>query len=222
MPRTSTSSNTGVQSRARKSTSGRTAKSNDALSLLAEDHKRVQKLFKQFEKMDREDADAMRELVEQACTELEMHAALEEELFYPALREALDEEHGETLAEAQVEHDTAKQLIAQLRDLRPGDEMYSATFTVLGEYVMHHVEEEESEIFKQAKKAKIDLDSLGAQLESRRSEMQGMLEGEPNEDDENEESGGEAPHEIPVKDMDIEDEQDMEPGSKEAPARGGR
>ena len=223
MARINTGSSAAAQSRARsKSTASKTKRSSDALSLLAEDHKRVQKLFKQFDKTDREDADAMRELVEEACTELEMHAALEEELFYPALRDAVDEEHMEMLDEAQVEHDSAKQLIAQLRDLQAGDAMYAATFKVLSEYVMHHVGEEEGEIFKQAKKADIDLEALGEQLQARRSEMQGMLSGEQ-AGEANEDSGGEepveAPEEIPVKDMDIEDEQDMEPAQ---PASRGR
>lgn len=195
MPRTSTQSTT------RRSTS-RSRKSTDAYSLLQEDHKRVQKIFKQFEKLDREDSEAMREMVETACAELELHAQLEEELFYPALREAGDEEKSHLLDEAEVEHDSAKQLIAQLRDLQPDDPRYAATFTVLGEYVNHHIEEEEGDIFKLAKKAKLDAEALGEAIAERKQQMQG--------EDVDADS---------AKDMDIEDEADMEPGDGKSSSR---
>lgn len=174
MPRTSTqsSAHSRHESGVRRSTS-HSRKSTDAYALLQEDHKHVQKMFKRFEKMDREDADAMRELVETACMELEIHTQLEEELFYPALREAGDEEKSHLLDEAQVEHDSAKQLIAELRELQPDDPRYAATFTVLGEYVNHHIEEEESEIFKAAKKAKIDAEALGEAIAERKQQLQG-------------------------------------------------
>jgi hemerythrin-like domain-containing protein len=230
MARTSTSSSrtggrTAGKTAARRTSSKRSK--TDVLSILQDDHKRVQKLFKQFEKADRDDSEAMREIAEQACAELEMHAALEEELFYPALREAIDEEEMELMEEARVEHDTAKQLIAQLRELQPGDARYAATFTVLGEYVMHHVEEEESDIFKQAKKAKLDLEALGEQLQERRAQMQGGMDSGGMQAEGGNGESGEAPHEIPVKDMDIEDEEDMEParprsGSRGRGARGAR
>lgn len=152
-------------------------RNKDVLALLQEDHKRVQKMFKQFDKqfdkMDHTDADSTGELVETACRELEIHAKLEEELFYPALREAFaeEEEHIELLEEAQIEHDSAKQLIASLRALQPGEARYAAAFIVLSEYVKHHIEEEESQIFKQAKKAKLDLQGLGEELQERRRQM---------------------------------------------------
>jgi len=203
MPRTaSTSSNRTTRAK----TPARTTRkqSKDAFAILMEDHKRVQKMFKQFEKMDREDGEAMRELVETACRELELHATLEEELFYPMLRESLDDERMEMLEEAEIEHGTAKQLMAALRELQPDDPKYAATFTVLGEYVKHHVEEEESEIFKQAKKAKIDAQSLGEEIQSRRMQMESG--GAMDED----EDGG-VRNEAGVKEMDVEDEEDMEP-----------
>lgn len=165
-------SNTSSEKSSSRSTATRSGKEMDAYALLEEDHKRVQKLFKEFEKADREDTDAMRQLVETACDELEIHAALEEELFYPMLSAALEEDEQELVAEAQVEHDAAKQLIEQLRSLQPGDPMYAATFTVLGEYVNHHIEEERKEIFKHAKRAKIDAEELGEQLAQRKQEMQ--------------------------------------------------
>jgi len=153
----------------------------DAFTLLEEDHKRVQKLFKQFEKLDPDDEEACRELVETACEELEIHTTIEEEIFYPALREAL--EKADILDEAEVEHDSAKVLIEQLRSLEPSDPKYAATFTVLGEYVNHHIEEEESEMFKQAKKAKVDVDALGQQMLTRRGELEEELDGDGADDE---------------------------------------
>jgi len=206
MPRAGTSTTTRTpksgQTTRRASTSR--SRSKDALALLQEDHKRVQKLFRQFEKMDhQEDTEEMRALVDTACQELEMHAALEEEVFYPALREAIGEEHMELMEEAEIEHDTAKQLIASLRELQPGDPKYAATFTVLGEYVKHHVEEEESEMFKQAKKAKLDVQALGEELKNRRNSM--MAGGDESEDENGPALGG--------KPMEMEDEGDMERAS---------
>jgi hypothetical protein len=217
MPRTSTAGSRSGAKASSKSTARRAASKRgktDVLSILQDDHKRALKLFKQFEKADREDTEALREIAEQACAELEMHAALEEEIFYPALREAIDEEDMEMMEEARVEHDTAKQLIAQLRGLQPGDARYAAMFTVLGEYVKHHVEEEEGEMFKHAKRAKLDVEALGQALQERRGQMQGQEGGEMlGEGGNGGEQGREqsAPREIPVKEMDIDDEEDMEP-----------
>jgi hemerythrin-like domain-containing protein len=199
---------------------------SDALSILHDDHKRVQKLFKQFEKADHEDIAALREIAEQTCAELELHAALEEEVFYPALREALNEADLELVEEAHIEHDSAKQLIAQLRALQPGDAKYAATFTVLGEYVNHHIDEEEDELFKRAKRAKLDVEALGETMQERRSQMQGSAndgsqDRENGEQRSDEEDRARAPREIPVKQMDIEDEADMEP-ARPAARRGSR
>jgi hemerythrin superfamily protein len=224
MPRTTSTSGSRTTSRSAGKSAGRRAgakrSKTDVLSLLQEDHKRVLKLFRQFEKADREDPDAMRQIVEQACNDLTLHAQLEEELFYPALREALDEDQAEMLEEARVEHDSAKQLIEELRGLQAGDARYAATFTVLGEYVKHHVEEEESEIFKQAKRAKLDVEAIGEQVQERRAQLQGEAGGEMQAGA----KGGAAPREIPVKEMDVEDEEDMEPAQprSERGTRSGR
>ncbi len=212
MPRTANTASTRSTKSRQPVRSTRTVRSRkkDAFALLQDDHKRVQKMFKQFAKTDREDSDAMRELVEEACHELEVHALLEEQIFYPALREMVSEDQAEMLEEAEIEHDSAKQLIAALRELQPGDSKYAATFIVLGEYVKHHIEEEESEIFKQAKKAKLDLDALGEQLQNRRKQLM--------EDDEA--SGGAvAATSIEGKEMDIEDEEDMEPATRRRGSR---
>ena len=146
------------------------SKAPNAIDLLKEDHEKVKKAFKEFEKMDREDPEACRELVEQVCADLRVHTTLEEEIFYPAVRQAIDDE--DIMNEASVEHETAKMLIEQLENMEADDPNYNATFTVLGEYVMHHVKEEEGEMFPEAKKAKdLDLEALGEQMKTRKEEL---------------------------------------------------
>ena len=146
------------------------SKTANAIDLLKEDHEKVEKAFKQFEKLDRADTEACRELVTTVCEDLRVHTTLEEEIFYPAVREAIEDE--DIMNEASVEHETAKMLIEQLENMEPDDPNYVATFTVLGEYVMHHVKEEEDEMFPQAKKAKeLDLEALGEQMASRKEEL---------------------------------------------------
>jgi hemerythrin-like domain-containing protein len=172
-------------------TTSRSRKSgdDDVLSMLEQDHKKVQKLFKEFEKKHRDEPERARAIVEEACTDLEVHAALEEELFYPAVRDAMeDEEDKELIAEALIEHDSAKQLIAQLREMDAGDERYAATFTVLGEYVNHHIEEEQNEMFKRVRKLDLDLSELAQEMKERRQQMLEMLQGESPESAENSEA----------------------------------
>jgi hemerythrin superfamily protein len=151
------------------------AKAPNALTMLKEDHDKVKDAFKQFESLDREDVATCRELVESVCADLRVHALLEEEIVYPAVRAAIGDE--DLMNEAAIEHETAKTLIEQLENMGPDDPNYFATFTVLGEYVMHHVEEEEGEMFPQAKKAKdLDLVSLGEQLMARKQELTSEME----------------------------------------------
>lgn len=157
----------------------------EPMAMLIEDHRKVQKMFKQFEKLkQQEDEEAKRDLVEQACAELKVHTQLEEELFYPAAREALDE--ADLIAEAEVEHDSAKQLIAKL-DRQNGGEEYDATFTVLGEYVNHHITEEQDEMFPKLKKADIDWDSLAEQMRTMKQELMERMGLQPEEGQEEEE-----------------------------------
>lgn len=148
------------------------AKGNEklnALELLKQDHAKVKQSFKEFEKMDHEDEATMQEMVRAVCAELKVHTAIEEEIFYPAVREAIEDE--DLMNEAKVEHASAKDLIEQLEGMKADDPMLSATFTVLGEYVLHHVKEEESEMFPQARKAKLDLEGLGAQMMARKEQL---------------------------------------------------
>ena len=147
------------------------AKATGAVELLKEQHDKVKKAFKEFEKLDREDNEAQQQLVQRVCEDLKLHTTLEEELFYPAAREAIDDE--DILNEAQVEHETAKMLIEQLENMGPEDPNFHATFTVLGEYVVHHVKEEEGEMFPQVKKTDLDLEELGARMRSRMEELMG-------------------------------------------------
>jgi hemerythrin superfamily protein len=161
-----------------KSTRGKSAqgsKSDDAIALLTSDHKTVKQLFKQFEKIKDEEGaeDERAELANQICAELTIHTQIEEEVFYPACREAIKET--DLLDEAKVEHDSAKELIAQIESMQPDDELFSAKVTVLGEYVNHHIEEEEGELFPQCKKAKMDLDALGQELMELKEELQSEI-----------------------------------------------
>jgi hemerythrin superfamily protein len=94
--------------------------------------------------------------------ELTVHALAEEEVFYPVARRAISDD--DMMNEADVEHDSAKDLIAQIQSMSSNDEMYDAKVTVLGEYIDHHVKEEENEMFPKVRKAKVDLEELGMQL----------------------------------------------------------
>lgn len=194
------------QSKARGSKSARES-GQDAIALLTEDHKKVQALFNAFERMKEEDApdDEKAEVVQQACQALTIHAELEEDIFYPAVRDAIDDD--DLLDEAEVEHATARDLIEQLEVMEPDDELYDAKFSVLGEYVNHHIKEEQDQMFPQARSAKMDLSALGAELAERKQELMAEISQEFGEDEEDEE--GEEPEyeiEIDISGDDSEDE----------------
>lgn len=155
------------------------AKAAGAIEMLKEDHAKVQKAFKEFEKMDREDTEAVQQLVQTVCEDLAIHTTLEEEIFYPAVREAIEDE--DVMNEAQVEHETAKMLIEQLENMGPDDPNFHATFTVLGEYVNHHIEEEEDEMFPQARKTDLDFEELAQRMKTRKEELVGEMEEEEEE-----------------------------------------
>jgi hemerythrin superfamily protein len=153
------------------------AKAGAALEMLKEDHDKVKKAFKEFEKMDRSDSETCRQVVQSVCNDLRVHTMLEEEIFYPAVREAIEDE--DIMNEAAVEHETAKTLIEQLDNMEPDDPNYYATFTVLGEYVMHHVKEEEGEMFKQIKRSRLDTAALGEQMEEHKQLLSERLMSQP-------------------------------------------
>jgi hemerythrin superfamily protein len=139
----------------------------DAIALLRADHKVVSDLFEQFEKT-RSDA-RKAAIVAQICKELTVHTEIEEEIFYPAVKAALKDH--ELIPEANVEHASVKDLIAQVEGKTPDGEMYDARVKVMGEFVKHHVKEEQNEMFPKARKTRLDMVALGAQMAARKQEL---------------------------------------------------
>jgi hemerythrin superfamily protein len=162
------------------------AQALDAIAMLMADHKKVKKLFSDFDKLKEEGGDDEKSaIVDQICNELKIHTELEEEIFYPAVRKAIDD--SDLMDEALVEHAGAKDLIAQLEDASPEDDLYDAKVTVLGEQIDHHVKEEEGSIFPKAKKAKVDTEALGSTMTKRKialMDKMGMNAEEDASDDE--------------------------------------
>jgi hemerythrin superfamily protein len=154
-----------------KATDSKNAGAIDAITLLKKDHAMVKQLAKEFEDAEEDEQEA---LAERICNFLTAHTTIEEEIFYPAAREALqeDEEGDDLLNEAEVEHASAKELIAKIEGMSADDDYFKATVKVLTEYVQHHVQEEEGELFPKCKKSKeMDLNAIGQALASRRSEL---------------------------------------------------
>ena len=149
----------------------------DAIALLKKDHDEVQQLFKDFEKAS---GDGRKEkLARQICRELTIHSMIEEEIFYPACKGKVEED---LLKEGYVEHDAAKLLIAEIEAGEPSDEFYDSKVKVLGEEIDHHIQEEEKRmdgLFAQARKAGLDMDSLGDQLAQRKEELLRQTESGP-------------------------------------------
>lgn len=145
---------------------------NPAFALLKKDHDKVKNLFDQFEKP--EVVSAKKKIVNQALIELQIHAAIEEELFYPAIRKAVGKT---TMNEADEEHHVAKVLISELAEMDGREERYMAKFKVLSENVRHHIEEEETELFSKAHDAKIDFEALGEAMLQRKEHL--LLNGVP-------------------------------------------
>ena len=140
------------------------------LQQLKDDHKSIKKAYQAFQKLDHsQDQEAMQAIVEKVLDEITVHAALEEELLYPAARDAISDV--DLVDEAEVEHESVHTFIEQLRGMSPGDDKYSARFTVLCEYVLHHVKEEEGEMFPRLEKARLDWETLAAAMNERRAEM---------------------------------------------------
>jgi hemerythrin superfamily protein len=139
----------------------------DAIALLRADHKAVDALFKDYESARR--GSQKQALVKEICVQLTAHAQIEEEIFYPAVQKALRDK--ELVPEARVEHATMKSLIAQIEDVAPDGELYEAKVMVLGEYVRHHVKEEQNELFPKVKETRLDLVALGEQLAARKREL---------------------------------------------------
>ncbi|WP_284616697.1 hemerythrin domain-containing protein [Aquabacterium humicola] len=162
--------------RARSTSTKTRAKPADAIALLKADHAEVKKLFEAYDRLHKDEASAgqRQELAQQICRMLEVHATIEEELLYPAAREALGEP--DLIDEAEVEHASAKALIAELKSMQPDEPMYDAKVKVLGEYVTHHVKEEEKEMFPKLRKQKMDLKAVGLMLAQRKDELESPME----------------------------------------------
>lgn len=155
----------------KKAPATKTAVYKDATALLKADHKRVADLFEAFESA-KSDKNKM-SIVAQICTELMVHAQIEEEIFYPAVKAALKDH--ELVPEATVEHASVKDLIAEVQGKEPYGEMYDAKVKVMGEFVKHHVKEEEKEMFTQVRKTELDLKALGEQMAARKEELMAAM-----------------------------------------------
>ena len=143
------------------------AKAKDAIAMLKADHTAVSAMFAEYEKT--RSVPKKKALVAEICTALSVHAQIEEEIFYPAVKAALKDKL--LVPEATVEHTSVKDLIAQIEGLEPDGEMYDAKVKVLSEYVKHHVKEEQNEMFPKAKSSSLDMDDLGAQMAARKDEL---------------------------------------------------
>ncbi|MDQ2736204.1 MAG: hemerythrin domain-containing protein [Pseudomonadota bacterium] len=150
-----------------KKTTQTSPKAQEATAMLRADHKKVSALFDEFEKT--RSAKRKKLIVSQICTELTVHTRIEEEIFYPAVKAALKDH--ELVPEANVEHQSVKDLIAQVKDVEPDGEVYDARVKVMGEFVKHHVKEEQNEMFPRAKKTKLDMMALGVQMATRKAEL---------------------------------------------------
>jgi hemerythrin superfamily protein len=144
----------------------------DAIAVLRADHKHVSDLFSQFDKA--RTRARKQTLAQQICRELTVHAQVEEEIFYPAFRLATHDKH--LVPEATVEHQTMKDLIAQIEGDGPDGKLFDAKVKVLGEYVKHHVKEEQNEIFPKAKSSKLQLETMGDEIRVRKDALMASVQ----------------------------------------------
>jgi iron-sulfur cluster repair protein YtfE (RIC family) len=157
----------------RRQTTGRRSSPSapDAITLLKRDHAEVDRLFKRFESATTRQKPA---IVERIRRELTVHMQIEEEILYPAAREALPKRDArELVPEAEVEHNSGRDLMAKIEAATPGTEEYDALVKVMGEYIKHHVEEEHDELFPKLRKSGVDLKALGRALAERKAELLG-------------------------------------------------
>jgi hemerythrin superfamily protein len=167
---------TRTQSGARAGTqSNAMAAGQDAIALLTADHREVSEMFEQFEQLGDRATTSKEKLKDKICKALIAHTTIEEEIFYPAVRAAEIEEGEDMVDEAIVEHASAKDLIKQLQEMEPDDDLYDAKVKVLSEQIEHHVKEEEKEMFPKAKKAGLDLLALGQEMALRKQELMSTL-----------------------------------------------
>ena len=160
-----------TEKRTPENTAPRTMKTSDAVDLLTDDHLQVSALFKQYEKLAKKKAPAAQRqtLAGEICAMLRTHTTIEEEIFYPAARKARIE--ASLLDEADIEHASAKDLIGQIESGNPADDHYDARVKVLGEYIVHHVVEEQVEMFPKCRRAGMDLVALRERMQARKAEL---------------------------------------------------
>lgn len=147
------------------------APATDAIELLLQDHEEVKAMFEKYEALSDRSVASKRRLALEICLALTKHTAIEEEIFYPAVREA-SRDNEDLVDEAIVEHASAKELISQIIAMEPTEDLYDAKVKVLSEQVEHHVEEEETEMLPKAREAGLDLEALGQEMLVRKQEVQ--------------------------------------------------
>lgn len=157
----------------------------DAIALLKADHAAVKEIFEQEEKLTKRNDQRKQDLFSQIKAALEIHATIEEEIFYPAVKKARAEHIKDEVREGYEEHKQIKTLLAQISQISPADETYDAKVKVLKEDVEHHVKDEEGEMFPDARKFLGDtrLAELGARLEARKAELEKAPGSGPSADD---------------------------------------
>jgi hemerythrin superfamily protein len=150
----------------------------DAIALLTADHREVEGLFQQYDKLEQQNASAedRQLLATQICVLLTVHTRIEEEIFYPEARSALGEKGSDLLDEAEVEHAGAKNLIRELKAMDATDDLFDAKVKVLGESDDHHVGEEEGELFPKIRNSSMDLLEVGMRMDARRKELMASTE----------------------------------------------
>ena len=168
----SNQSSTTSESRKAAARKAAATRAKDAIAILKADHRKVEGLFARYEEA-KEKNDRKQAIFQQIAMELKVHMQLEEEIFYPQSRAFVEED--DTVNEAIVEHQAAKDLIAQLEAMAPSDEMYDAKVQVLQEQIEHHVEEEEEEYFPEAKKNGMDTKAVGEEIMAKKPELMAQM-----------------------------------------------
>jgi len=165
-----------AKGKSKKSAARRSETGQDAIALLKADHRQVEEWFEQFEKAN---STRKLDLATKICNALKVHTTIEEEIFYPAFLDATEDK--DLHHEAEVEHDGAKKLIAEIEASGPEDDYYDAKVKVLSEMIKHHVKEEEQPggMFAEARKSDMDLDLLGEQMAARKSELEAGISDVP-------------------------------------------
>ncbi len=145
------------------------SKNLDAINMLMADHRAVKAMFAEFEELSDRSKVSKKRVADAICNALLIHTQIEEEIFYPAVMEMIDND--DLMDEAVVEHASAKELIEQIQEMDPGDDLYDAKVKVLSEQIEHHVQEEEGEMFPLVRKTRLDLIALGEEMNQRKEQL---------------------------------------------------